>query len=1356
MRSTTRKFWLTGITGLVLILSLLSSGVGQPVGAMGETQEDPVVEPALLQAFDEKGSAGYLIYFREEPDLSPAHSLAWEERGEFVYQKLSKAAEKSQKDVRAYLDAQGVSYQAFWIDNIIVVQQSSKAVLNGLMQFSEIQSIKAERTLILYEPIEKELEVGPTETRAVESNLTHINVDDVWATGYTGEGMVVGSIDTGVRYTHEALADQYRGSQGAGLTDHNYNWWDPYYGTTAPYDEGSHGSHTVGTMVGFDGGSNQIGLAPDAQWIACLGLPDAGATTAGLLSCAQFMAAPTRLDGTSADPSKRPHVVNNSWGNCDQTYDDWYEGVIDAWLAAGIYPVFANGNAGNCGYSYPPGLNTVGNPARSYHVTGVGSTGKDTGAYADHSNWGPTDSLDTLNPNGYPNLKPQVVAPGVGIRSAYGSSNNAYGIMSGTSMSAPHVSGLIALMWQAAPCLTGDYINTETLIQNSAVPIPYASGNGDEGPGNVPNHATGWGEINAQAAIQDARDYCYDATLDGYVYDASTSQPLEGVWVTAAAQGNPDNDTIGFTNSSGYYNLPAASGETYDITASLYSYLPSTVNNVAVPNPGDVISTNLNLTTRDSVTVTGTVTDGTGHGYPLYAKLVIAAEDHVQTHYTNPFDGTYRVTLYDGVPYDFTISAMVNGYQDALLTDESFAAPSDVADFSLSMDPAMFCSAPGHQSTPGLLEGFETGALPEGWTVTDQAGTGAVWAFDDPGGWGNFTGGTGGFASVDSDYHGFTDVDTALITPSMDFTGEATVTLEFDQFFDAYSGNSYTEVADVDVSINGGASWQNVLSQTSDASGHVILDLSALAGNQPDVRVRFHYYDANFDWFWQIDNVEISPYACIFQPGGVLAGFTTDANTGESLVDVRVESASAGAWSGLTAEDPNLDDGFFWFFQPMAADPESVAFTGSLPEYQHQSHNVTMTADAINRQDFALGTGLLQAAPAPVETSLVLNQTGAASLTLTNAGALDLNFTITEAEGGLQQPGPVSLPAVTDQPRGKNDEHKSISIHADPEAPTAMSSTPEFLPAAGVTAYALDLVYDELVRFDTLTPGAFTSLADLSLSTYAGDFIQDDYDSLYFIDNSDLNLKTIHITTGDIITIGPVNTSPGHTITGMAVDTLGRMFLVSTDIFNAYLYEINPQTGRTIWSAPISGMDCPIDVAISSDLRMYSVDICEDKLFEIDYQSAVATAVGALGTYANYAQGMDFDDSTGTLYWAAYASTDPSTINYSGELRVIDTTSGASALVGAFQNGHAVDNLAIAAHQPADVPWLSESSLSGTIPAGGSVDITLNFDAGLVSTTGVYQATLLIANNTVYRPIYLPVEMQVTSVPKIYLPAIIK
>ncbi len=482
-----------------------------PPKVLSEPQSNPgiEVEPGLLAQLDAGKTTGYMIYFRERADLSPALQMDWHERGWFVMNALQAAAEHSQAKVRAYLDTQGADYQVFWIDNVIVVNSSGRNTFNGLMNFPEIAALRTHHIMHVIEPVQED-SPGDSVPMAIEPNISHVGADQVWGRGFTGEGMVVANIDTGVRYTHDALVNQYRGNQGGGSYNHDYNWLDADTGHTTPFDDRGHGTHTMGTMIGNDGGTNQIGMAPGAQWIACDACDANGdCPGAALLTCAQWVAAPYPIgDPASHDPDMRPHAVNNSWGDCEQFYDDWYQGVVDSWHAAGIYPVFSNGNSTNCGYSTPPGCNTVGNPARYGNVTGVGSTGQSNGQYATYSNWGPTDNLDAVNPRGYPNLKPQVMAPGVNIRSSLNGSDSDYASWGGTSMSAPHVAAMIALMWQAAPCLVGDYTTTETLIEQTATPISYTTSCGSEGPGDVPNHATGWGEINASAAVQAAINRC--------------------------------------------------------------------------------------------------------------------------------------------------------------------------------------------------------------------------------------------------------------------------------------------------------------------------------------------------------------------------------------------------------------------------------------------------------------------------------------------------------------------------------------------------------------------------------------------------------------------------------------------------------------------------------------------------------------------------------------------------------------------------------------------------------------------------------------------------------------------------------
>ena len=546
---------------LILMVAFLFSplaGVGDAANSSQEPDPQVEVEPGLRMQLNADQPFGYLIYFREKPDLSLALDLDWNARGRFVVSQLQETAERSQAKVRAYLNSQGVAYKSYWIDNVIVVEKSNSTTFNGLLNYSEITILRSRRQALMSEP--ETLSVSPNTVDTIETNISRIGTDQVWAMGIDGSGIVVANIDTGVRYTHDTLVNQYRGNLGSGSFSHNYNWWDPALGdqNLVPDDWHGHGSHTMGTILGDDGGQNQIGMAPGATWIACQAFEY---DDNELLECGQFIAAPWDLNEQNPNPDMRPHIVNNSWGDCLQVFDPWYDGVINTWHALGIYPVFSNGNASNCNYLSPPGLNTVGNPARTGQVTAVGSTNKADGTYAVHSNWGPTDNLDTVNPRGFPDLKPQVVAPGYDIRSSTNDSDSQYENWAGTSMAAPHVSGLVALMWDAAPCLVGDYANTETILEETATPIYYDDGSAAT-PTNYPNYATGWGEINAYDAVQAAIAFCGDfsitadptnqavciASSDSAVYDVTVSH-TGGVAapVTLSTQGEPIGSTVDFS-----------------------------------------------------------------------------------------------------------------------------------------------------------------------------------------------------------------------------------------------------------------------------------------------------------------------------------------------------------------------------------------------------------------------------------------------------------------------------------------------------------------------------------------------------------------------------------------------------------------------------------------------------------------------------------------------------------------------------------------------------------------------------------------------------------------------------------------
>ena len=213
-----------------------------------EPQASITVDPAVLTEMDANGSASYWVDLTGKTDLDPAYTMSWSDRGWYVYDQLSKTAASAQANVAAYLDGAGVTYTPYWIKNTIYVENSPAAVLAGLMGFSEISGIRAPQSYILYEPDRSEAVID-SGVMAVEPNLLHINADDAWALGYTGSGLVVSSIDTGVRYTHQALVNQYRGNEGGGIFIHDYNWFDPYGNYVVPTDANGHGTHTMGCLL---------------------------------------------------------------------------------------------------------------------------------------------------------------------------------------------------------------------------------------------------------------------------------------------------------------------------------------------------------------------------------------------------------------------------------------------------------------------------------------------------------------------------------------------------------------------------------------------------------------------------------------------------------------------------------------------------------------------------------------------------------------------------------------------------------------------------------------------------------------------------------------------------------------------------------------------------------------------------------------------------------------------------------------------------------------------------------------------------------------------------------------------------
>jgi subtilisin family serine protease len=252
----------------------------------------------------------------------------------------------------------------------------------------------------------------------------------------------------------------------------------------------------MGTMVGDDGGSNQIGVAPGARWIGCRNMNQGVGTPATYIECFEFFLAPYPIGGDPAadgDPAKAPHVISNSWVCPPSEGCDWtsLQTAVENVRAAGIVVVASAGNEGSsCGsVMYPPAIYDA--------AFSVGATREEDDTIASFSSRGPV----TVDGSG--RRKPDVSAPGVSVRSCV--PGGGYGTKSGTSMAGPHVAGTVALLWSATPCLIGDVDTTEWVIAHTARPRTTAQGCGGDGPSDVPNNVYGWGIVDALAAVEEAQ-----------------------------------------------------------------------------------------------------------------------------------------------------------------------------------------------------------------------------------------------------------------------------------------------------------------------------------------------------------------------------------------------------------------------------------------------------------------------------------------------------------------------------------------------------------------------------------------------------------------------------------------------------------------------------------------------------------------------------------------------------------------------------------------------------------------------------------------------------------------------------------
>jgi serine protease AprX len=363
-----------------------------------------------------------------------------------------------------------------WLTNSVAATLPTTTI-QRLATYPGLLSVRLDEVLQLPEAM-------PAVAAPLEWNISAIGAGGLWELGFTGQGVVVANMDSGVDLNHPDLTGRWRGGTNS--------WFDAFdTTTTVPRDGYGHGTATMSVMVGGNAGDTAIGVAPGAQWIAARVFDDQGnATTATIHEGFQWLIDP---DGDPATDDA-PDVINNSWGFrdlVDRCYLE-FQTDIQTLKTAGIAVIFSAGNEG-------PNPSTSISPANNPESFAVGAVDSNL-SLAGFSSRGPSACiLDN-------DFFPEVVAPGVNIKVAdltLGLPFAQYTYLDGTSFAAPHVAGGMALLREAFPGL--DPAELESALADSAVDLGAVG----------PDDEYGFGMVDVLAAYRTLVP-CTDADGDGY------------------------------------------------------------------------------------------------------------------------------------------------------------------------------------------------------------------------------------------------------------------------------------------------------------------------------------------------------------------------------------------------------------------------------------------------------------------------------------------------------------------------------------------------------------------------------------------------------------------------------------------------------------------------------------------------------------------------------------------------------------------------------------------------------------------------------------------------------------------------
>ncbi|MDX3098127.1 S8 family serine peptidase [Streptomyces sp. ME19-03-3] len=615
------------------------------------------IDPALLSRMDAAEARGdgrveAAVVLRDRSVLPERGADPSEVRTE-----LERSARSVQSPVADLVEARGDKVlNTFWLKNMLLVEVRPQT-LRELADLAPVDHIIPNFTLEA-PPVERDDAKAARAAAAGPSTwgLTKIGVDKVRAEqGPTGKGVRVAVLDTGVDIAHPDLAGKLA-TDDAEDAAHPGGWLE--FGrdgepvASLPHDSSFHGTHVAGTIAGGDASGTAIGVAPDADLMAGLVIPGGSGTLAQVLAGMQWAIAPYDANGKPA--GEPADVVSMSLGA--EGYSDEFIEPTRNIHRAGVFPAFAIGN--DC-------VADSASPGNVYEAVSVGAT-DEADDVADFSCGEVVDRSDWIDapaewPQSY--VVPDVSAPGVDILSSL--PGGEYGLLDGTSMATPHVSGTVALMLQARPDLTVD----------DALAILTGTSFFDQRYGARPNPRYGWGRIDAYAAVKEA---ALTSGVRGTVKDAKSGRPLAGVTITR------ENGRTVTTDADGRFELRLAAG-THELQLTRFGYVAQKFTARVGADRFTDVSPKLDRTGRG--TITGRVTFGpTGSTVPGATVTVLDVPDPLKA--TTDREGRY--TIRDVPVGDYEVAANAAGISrsEPVRVVVREKGPKTTADLRLPRPPA--------------------------------------------------------------------------------------------------------------------------------------------------------------------------------------------------------------------------------------------------------------------------------------------------------------------------------------------------------------------------------------------------------------------------------------------------------------------------------------------------------------------------------------------------------------------------------------------------------------------------------------------------------------------------------------------